>query len=501
MIRLSSLLAVFGIGLMIISPLLLLWHPDWMSFQSILASDGMFDGFILYGLKGLPLGLLLAGSFLVLASVVVYIMERKAGKLLEYSTRTFLTALIIIKMCLCLITIGVTPYNIGKYDAYSNFHYAKNLAEGEPVVSPEGRPTAWWPIGYPLLLSLFFRILGVKVWVAQVINAGILTLTMVLTFYWVRDLMGIRIAQKAALVLTLLPSQTFYAVPLMSDMFFGLLLLALLWVITKKATGYNASLAGLLLGLAMLTRPTLLFFPLVLLLYRLVRDKDWKRALVHAVIIILAAEAVLLPWQIRNYRLFHQFVLVSTNGGHHLWMGNNPQARGGFLPVEWHATRQQLKYMSTLSEAEADRYALRQGLNYIAQHPLQAIQVWPKKLFYLLFKDSRSVATAIADTHIKIAPAVIIGMLGATEGFYTAVLLCFFLSWVALIRRERASPRNVLLSGTVLYFLMITVAFIAEGRYHQPLVPIFVLLAVWNPSTPSEEQAAAAGLESVHPAA
>jgi hypothetical protein len=48
-----------------------------------------------------------------------------------------------------------------------------------------------------------------------------------------------------------------------------------------------------------------------------------------AMLILLVAVS---PWTIRNYHAFNRFVLVSTNGGTNMWMGNNPETTGYYQP-------------------------------------------------------------------------------------------------------------------------------------------------------------------------
>ena len=46
-----------------------------------------------------------------------------------------------------------------------------------------------------------------------------------------------------------------------------------------------------------------------------------------------AIAATIAPWSIRNNAVFGEFVLLSTNGGPNLWMGNNPDSTGFYMPL------------------------------------------------------------------------------------------------------------------------------------------------------------------------
>ena len=80
--------------------------------------------------------------------------------------------------------------------------------------------------------------------------------------------------------------------------------LGLLWS-TAISTG-RAVLAGLVLGLAILTRPTGLYLPVVLMLlggFESWRQRTWRPAWI-SLIIALTTAAVIVPWITRNYVVF-----------------------------------------------------------------------------------------------------------------------------------------------------------------------------------------------------
>src|SRR5206468_10165252 len=88
-----------------------------------------------------------------------------------------------------------------------------------------------------------------------------------------------------------------------------------------------AALAGLLFGLAALTRAAQVYFlPLLSLWLVLVHRERLRAALSAAWIVPAVALLVILPWTVRNTRLHGGFVLIETNGPYNLWRGNGPGA-------------------------------------------------------------------------------------------------------------------------------------------------------------------------------
>jgi hypothetical protein len=95
----------------------------------------------------------------------------------------------------------------------------------------------------------------------------------------------------------------------------------------------KAALAsGLLWGLAILTRETVLYFLPFAALWL-----AWRRAggARRAAMLLAAAVLVVLPWTIRNWVVFHAFVPVSTSGALNLWQGNTRLTRQEVYEEYW----------------------------------------------------------------------------------------------------------------------------------------------------------------------
>jgi hypothetical protein len=117
-----------------------------------------------------------------------------------------------------------------------------------------------------------------------------------------------------------------------------LAILSLWWLarFDEVRSWFNAALAGGAIGLAALCRPTFLpWLGLVAVTMLLIRNSinsklpianwrfviGWRLANVAAVMI--AAVAVMLPWAIRNDRVFGKPIITTTHGGYTLLLANN----------------------------------------------------------------------------------------------------------------------------------------------------------------------------------
>lgn len=124
-----------------------------------------------------------------------------------------------------------------------------------------------------------------------------------------------------------------------------------LWCLARfdaHRTWFSAALAGGAIGLAILCRPTFLpWLGLVAVVVLVVQGKKswfagfgWRA--VNVLALSFAAAAIISPWAIRNYQVFHKSVVTTTHGGYTLYLGNNPSFYGylekGSINLPWDAS-------------------------------------------------------------------------------------------------------------------------------------------------------------------
>jgi 4-amino-4-deoxy-L-arabinose transferase-like glycosyltransferase len=139
-----------------------------------------------------------------------------------------------------------------------------------------------------------------------------------------------RAALAAGFVAALDPSLVFVSSDVQTEPLFLVLLLAaafLLLVCVDRPSSNFGVLAGLLLALAILTRPSALALT-PLLLAPLLDRRYPTRARAHlASSAVLGLAIGLAPWVIRNAVAYRDFILVSDVGGLNTWIGNGESMR------------------------------------------------------------------------------------------------------------------------------------------------------------------------------
>lgn len=129
------------------------------------------------------------------------------------------------------------------------------------------------------------------------------------------------------------------------------------------------ALNGVLLGLAALTKPTLL--PLIVpaaVHWGLNGGRHrWRRALLWGTTALMIALAVNVPWTLRNLRVTGAPVFVDDNGGVNLLIAHNPGSDGAWVNLGDH--NPVLLKGGGYDRPATNAAAMRAGLRYFIAHP------------------------------------------------------------------------------------------------------------------------------------
>jgi hypothetical protein len=212
-------------------------------------------------------------------------------------------------------------YSIGFADGYDLI--AENLANGNGYRwRPDMAGTMIREPGYPLLLAAVFRIAGYSIEGARLLNLLLTVGIAVMLIALARRMTGDPRAPVIAALLFLLHPGTLIAearggVEILF-IFVGFGFMLALHRAVEKGRLWRYLLAGLALGVVVQVRSTPITFPVLLLLYALFTATGARERLTAAfrvAILVVGMGLVMAPWVVRNYRLVHEFVPVSTLRG------------------------------------------------------------------------------------------------------------------------------------------------------------------------------------------
>jgi hypothetical protein len=225
--------------------------------------------------------------------------------------------------------LGIVPFQ----QETGNIAYA--LAQGKGfsnVFRTETGPTAWLAPVYPLMVAATFKLFGVftarAFFACVALNILFSAAACVPIFFVGKRIGGLGVGAAGAWLWAVFPSGVMMPFEWIWDTSLSALLAAMiLWATLEleESEGWlDWSVYGVLWGLALITNPALGMLLPFLLGWVVLRGRGenlarWKRAALVAGVAILCC----VPWTIRNYAAFHQFIPVRSNLPFELWLGNN----------------------------------------------------------------------------------------------------------------------------------------------------------------------------------
>jgi 4-amino-4-deoxy-L-arabinose transferase-like glycosyltransferase len=239
-------------------------------------------------------------------------------------------------------------------------------------------------------------------------------------------------------------------------------------------------IGGMLAGLAILTRPVMLFFlPFAAVLaWRRGRARGRGRGPWLATWLIAGALLLVLPWTARNAVTYGRFVLVASEGGVTFWTGNHREAQGeGDLAANPRLKELNREFRAQhphLTEEALESIYYREALGFIASDPLRWIGLLARKMFY---------------TWIPIGPSY---RLHSPLYFWVsiisyAVLLPFAIAGAIRLWRDRRRPWTLwLLAGSA---VLVCLAFFPQERFRIPVIdPTLIVCAAAIAARPATSE-------------
>ncbi len=370
---------------------------------------------------------------------------------------------------------------------------ASELAAGQGFVYSVSsqQPLAAWPIGYPAFLAALFLVTGPSIFIAKIANIVLSVMCVGLTYYIAERIFNKAVALVAALLLGIMPGMIVYSSLASSDLLFMTMttlcfaILVKTWVADGQTGSNNGSKLeafglGLASGAMSLVRATgLTLFPLWVIGYLIgARNFSVRRRVTWLGLALLGSVVILSPWTIRNYLEFHEFIPVSTNGGANFWIGNNPNAFGGYYFPN-NASENPL-YSLIGTETVIDKMGYSLGFQFIRENPLRTMQLIPAKLFYLVNSNdfglhwNRLSAIASDQPGTGNRPTAI------TNLFYIILVLFSLIGLGKLVFEPNRKFIHWLGVFFVVYWVITCLPFFGQDRFMMPAWPFLATYAAYG---------------------
>jgi tetratricopeptide (TPR) repeat protein len=390
-------------------------------------------------------------------------------------------ALVLLIRLVYLIDIKDNPFfNVLIADGHYHDNWARDILNGDWLSLEKG--VLYKSPLYPYFLASVYAMFGHDLFIARTVQI-IISLAAYIVVYRLARMYFDETVARITLVMAAFYGTFIYFEGELELVFMPFVLnLFLLFLLSRKSFGSNRLqwfLAGTILGLSALARPTiLLFIPFIFiwLFFIFKQNGSIKRVTGCMAFFLLGVALLVAPITIRNSMLGEKFVLISSNGGINFYLGNNPDydETTSIKPGEmWDRLTKEPSIVSgrKLRIEEAESYWYSKAAGFILSEPLSFLKLVFKKtaLFWhsyeikrnkdiYFFKRFSTVLQLPLLTFGIVAPLALLGIVISLYGWRNYLLLYFY----------------------VLYVMASTVAFFVTARYRLPLVPVLMMFAGYS---------------------
>jgi len=349
---------------------------------------------------------------------------------------------------------------------------------------------------YPYFLALLYFITDASIFWAKFLQVLLCGGTAIFTYKIAQRLFNQSVAVISGLAYacygTLLFYETMFLIPV-------LFLFFLVWAI-YRVIAYQDSysirswiITGIVFGLAAISRPNVIvvvpFLAFWLYFKQCKLSGSYRKALVPAATLVAGMFLAIAPVTIRNFAVTGDFILVSSQGGINLYLGNNEVADGltmvlpevelsqdvtwdMFIPVTIAAAEKEAG--RSLTDAEASSFWSGKALDFIISNPSKFLELVWKKSVYLLSGYENSDAN---DIYYQRGKSFSYSLLVWDKfiSFPFGLLLPLFI--VSLIVLRKDFKKLLPLYIFMLAYLPTIVLFLVTARHRLPLVPFMIVIA------------------------
>lgn len=263
---------------------------------------------------------------------------------------------------------------------------AWNLLNKRGFTEIDGTPTHVRPPVYPIFLAIIYKFFGRNYTIVHLFQGIIGSLTVGLIYLFSKNIFNnSEIGFYSAILCSIWPAFIVYTGIIGTETLYSflfILFLALLYKAYVRLKINHYFLIGIVLGIVNLTRSTIIFYPLFLIMIEYLINRNIRKIRDIFLIFILSM-FIVLPWTIRNYKVFGRFLLVNTSAGELFWAGTY-EGWDGYIK---HNRDDYFRSIFNLKNpVDNERKMFREGIKNIITNPKGFLKLTVKKFFRLWFK-------------------------------------------------------------------------------------------------------------------
>ena len=358
---------------------------------------------------------------------------------------------------------GIAGDSISYHDLASRISQGKGYTRTDSPDLPDNRRLP----GYPLFLAFVYFFFGQNLLIVKIFQIIIDSFLCILVYALGNQLFNSKVALWSALLVAIYPPYIIFSNFVLSETIYVFLVTATMYFLVKAFKYQSAlwfMLGGILFGLGILVRSTLILFPVLLFIssYFLMKAPK-KKIIMFFIIFCLAFLATLSPWIIRNYLAFNKFQISHAGFGWALWVGTLDLKNQNYPHWDQEPVKSLIKDAETLEEIDA--IFMPKAIENLRDAPLSYIGLSMRKFvkFWLI-----PYGTDIFSKQNRYLSLIYRG------GYYLVFLL--FLWGILKVKKNRVEIMMVML--LMLYFSIFHSMLIMVPRYALPITTfVFIFSA------------------------
>lgn len=348
---------------------------------------------------------------------------------------------------------------------------------------------------YPYFLALLALITNTSIFWSKLLQVLLCAGTAILIFKLAEHLFNRTTAIVAGLIYAVYGTLVFYEAMFLIPAIF---LLFVVWGMYRLlACRDNPSwkgmlLTGIIFGLASLARPNILLtipFLMVWMFFTAERESGFLSRSKLPIVLLVGVILTIAPVTVRNKIVTGDFILISSQGGVNLYLGNNPDADGltMLMPdvklneaVSWDqfgkVTRAAAERESkrSLSDAEESSFWSAKAVDFIVHNPGKFLNLVWRKTVYLFsgFENSDN-----ADIYYQRKRSSLFSILVWHKLIYFPYGLLIPLTIVGVYLTRDRFKKLLPIYIYLLAYIPSIVLFLVTARHRLPLIPFMIILA------------------------
>ncbi|MCK4330044.1 glycosyltransferase family 39 protein [candidate division WOR-3 bacterium] len=403
--------------------------------------------------------------YILFACIVLLVVAFKDRFIRLFGKISSINIVIILLFALLVRILWVIIFPTGPV---SDFKEYNSLALGFAETNSFPYPSIpFLPVGSIFIFASIYKLFGTHLIFIKFFHI-ILSLLTIILFYKISDkLFGKETAKIFIILYSFYPAHI-SMINITSPAVIMTFLFALFIYIfvSSKEIWYKYLILGVVGGALLYIKPVFIFAMFVPFIYNFtIRN---YLSVLNSLLVPIFALLVILPFSLH----YGHFFIVNTNGGINFLVGNNENATGTyFSPSQLEELNRQQFNVRT---PKGNQECIRLTKNYILKNPLKFISLVPKRLFYLLFKDTGSLSLSFLGLKINSIIKWILYIINSIYYYLIMLTGIFSLRWRNI---KRDFKGYLILLSFILSVVVVFMVSVGVDKYKYPFMPLIMILS------------------------